>query len=73
MSSELPPTDPRAGDLARKKALLTILCIAIAISSLLILILPLPVSLPIKLVVVFTDLVVAATIWLVARQKFSGK
>jgi len=68
-----PPTDPQNGELARKKALLTIICAAIAISSLLILILPLPISLPIQLVVVFTDLIAAAVIWLIGRQKFSGK
>lgn len=68
-----PPTDPRSTDLARKKFMLTIVCIGLVVSALTILLLPIPLPLSVKLIVGFTDLVAAAVIWLIARQKFSAK
>jgi broad specificity phosphatase PhoE len=69
----LPPTDPRAGEIARKKLTLMIVCSALVIGALLLLVLPVKLPLPLRLGLAFTDLVAAAAVWLVGRQYFSGK
>ena len=67
------PTDPRSGELAQKKLMLTIICCGLVVIALCIVLLPIPLPLPVRLVVGFIDLVAAAAIWLIGRQKFSGK
>ena len=69
----LPPTDPRAGDIARKKLTLTIVCGALVVGALLLLVLPVKLPMPLRLGLAFSDLVAAAAVWLVGRQHFSGK
>ncbi len=69
----LPPTDPRAGEIARKKLTLAIVCSALVIGALLLLVLPVKLPLPLRLGLAFTDFVAAAAVWLVGRQHFSGK
>jgi hypothetical protein len=69
----IPPNDPRSADLANKKLILTIVCCGLVVSALCIVILPIPLPLPLRLAVGFIDLVAAAAIWLIGRQKFSGK
>jgi len=69
----LPPTDPRAGEIARKKLTMTIVCSALVIGAVLLLILPVKLPLPLRLGVAFTDLVAAAAVWLVGRQYFSAR
>jgi len=69
----LPPTDPRAGDIARAKLGLMIALIAIGCSTVLALIFLRHYPLPLRLFIVAGDLIVMATLWLVVRQKFSGK
>jgi len=69
----LPPTDPRAGEIARRKLTLTLVCGALVIGALLLLVLPVKLPLPLRLGLAFTDIVAAAAVWLVGRQHFSGK
>lgn len=69
----LPPTDPQSTDHANKKRMLMIICGGLVVSALCIVLLPIPLPLPVKLAVGFIDLVAAAAIWLIARQKFSGQ
>ncbi|MFI5358343.1 MAG: hypothetical protein ACHQ4G_13510 [Opitutales bacterium] len=45
----------------------------LALSALIVLVLPVRLPLPVRLGVAFTDLVAAATVWLVGRQKLGGK
>ncbi|HEY0946925.1 MAG TPA: hypothetical protein VGD81_16715 [Opitutaceae bacterium] len=68
---DLPPLDPRAADLARKKRLTNIAAGLLALSGLVILALPLDLPLPVRLGVAFTDLVGAAAVWLIGRQRYS--
>ena len=70
---EIPPTDPRAGELARAKLSLTIALIFIGASAVLALVFLRHYPLPLRLFIVAGDLIVMATLWLVVRQKFSGK
>lgn len=70
---ELPPTDPRAGDIARAKLALTIAMLAIALSCAVALVFLRHQPLPLRLFLVAGDVIVMAALWLVVRQKFSGK
>ena len=70
---ELPPTDPRAGEIARAKMALTLAFIFIGLSAVLALFFLRAYPLPLRLLIVAGDLIVMATLWLVVRQKFSGK
>lgn len=72
-SPDLPPTDPRAGEIARQKMALTIALVAIAIGAILFVVLARQLPLAVRLFIAGGDLVVMATLWLVVRQKFSGK
>ncbi len=67
------PQNSRPDDIARKRAILRIICIGLIVSALTIALLPMPVPLPLRLGVAFIDLVAAAAIWLIGRQKLSGK
>jgi hypothetical protein len=69
----LPPTDPRVDEIARQKMALTIALVAIGLSAVLVLVALRRFPLPLRLFLVAGDLIVMATLWLVARQKFSGK
>ncbi len=70
---DLPPTDPRAGEIARAKLALTLACVFIGVSAVLALVFLRHYPLPMRLFIVAGDLIVIATLWLVVRQKFSGK
>ena len=67
------PHDPRAGEIARAKMALTIALLAIGASSVLVLIFLKSQPLALRLFIVASDLIVMAALWLVVRQKFSGK
>ena len=69
----LPPTDPRAGEIARQKLALTIALVAIGLSAVLALVFLRHFPLALRLFIAAGDLIVMATLWLVMRQKFSGK
>jgi len=73
MDPDLPPTDPRAGEIARQKMALVIALVAIGLSAVLALVVLRRFPLPLRLFIVAGDLIVMATLWLVVRQKFSGK
>ena len=69
----LPPTDPRSGEIARAKMALTIAFLFIGLSAVLALVFLRHYPLALRLFIVVGDLIVMATLWLVVRQKFSGK
>jgi hypothetical protein len=73
MATDIPPEDPRAGERARQKMALTIAFVAIGISALLAVIVLRRFPLQLRLFIVVGDLIVMSALWLVARQKFSGK
>lgn len=58
------PVDP-----GRARILLKIAIIVLLVVAFLILVLPGPIPKPLRIVVAVTDLIAAATIWLVGRQK----
>jgi hypothetical protein len=64
------PDDPRAGDLARKRLLLQLIVAIFIVSAILILVLPLRLPSPLRYAVAATDLIAAAVIWLLGRQRF---
>jgi len=70
---DLPPTDPRAGELARQKMALAIALIAIGLSAVLAVVALRHQPWPLRIFIIAGDLIVMATLWLVMRQKFSGK
>lgn len=72
-SPEIPPTDPRAGEIARQKMALTIALVAIGIGAVLAMVFLRHYPLALRLFIVGGDLIVMATLWLVVRQKFTGK
>lgn len=72
-SPNLPPTDPRSGEIARQKMALTIALVAIGISAVLAVLFLRHYPLPLRIFIIAGDLIVMATLWLVMRQKFSGK
>ena len=72
------PTNPLSGpssttELARQKLILKVAIAVLVIGAGLIVFLARSVALPLRLFVASTDLVLAAVLWLVLRQKFSGK
>jgi hypothetical protein len=71
--SEFPPTDPRTGEKARAKLALIVACIFIWIGAVIALVGLRHYPLSLRLFLVASDLIVMATLWLVVRQKFSGK
>lgn len=74
MSAELPPTDPARAQRARQKTSVLLACTLLLLSAVALLTLPLnKVPFPIRALVAAGDVVIAAVLWLVARQKFSGK
>jgi hypothetical protein len=73
MPPELPPTDPRSGEIARAKMALTIAFILIGLGAAVALVALRHSPLPLRLFLVAGDLIAMAALWLVVRQKFSGK
>jgi len=71
MPSDVPPTDPRAGEIARAKMALTLSFIFIALGAVMVALFVK--STPIKVFIIASDLIVMSALWLVVRQKFSGK
>jgi len=65
------PTDPRAGDLARQKFIMHLVVSALVIGAILLLVLPVPLPPPLRVGLAAIDLIAAATVWLVGRQKFN--
>ena len=68
-----PPTDPRAGEIARQKMALTIALIAIGLAAVVAVVGLKRFPLSLRIFLVVSDLIVMSVLWLVARQKFSGK
>jgi hypothetical protein len=66
-----PPTDPRAGEIARAKLSLTLAFIFIGLGAVMVALFVK--SVPLKVFIVASDLIVMSALWLVVRQKFSGK
>lgn len=54
----------------RQKLIAQIVCVLLVVGAALIVLLATAIPLPIRLLVAATDLVAAAAIWLLARQKF---
>lgn len=75
MSAEIPPpNDPLPTQRARQKTSVLLACGLLVLSAIALVTLPLnKVPFPIRALVAGGDLVIAAVLWLVARQKFSGK
>jgi hypothetical protein len=71
--SDLPPADPRTDEIARARLALWIAVVAIGISGAIALVTLRRFPLPLRVFVLASDLIVMATLWLVVRQKFSGK
>ncbi len=69
--TDLPPTDPRTGEIARAKMALTLAFIFIALGAVMVAVFVK--SVPIKVFIIASDLIVMSALWLVVRQKFSGK
>lgn len=65
------PTDPRSASLARQKFIMHLVVTALVIGAVLLLILPIPLPSPLRVGLASIDLVAAATVWLVGRQKFN--
>ena len=62
-----------AGDIARQRLILTVIIGAVALGAILVVVVAKQLPLPLRLLIAGSDLVVAAVLWLVIRQKFSGK
>jgi len=71
-TNPLPVRSP-AAELARQKLILKAAIAVLVIGAGLIVFLARSVALPLRLFVASTDLILAAVLWLVLRQKFSGK
>jgi len=71
--SDPDPTDPRLVELARAKTALGIAFVVIALSAVVAVVALRHQPLPLRLFIIFGDLVAMAALWLVFRQKFSGK
>jgi len=71
--TDSPPPDSSGRDPAKQKFVLKIVIGFLVLSSILIVTFAKALPLPARLFVAATDLVVAAALWLVLRQKFSGK
>ena len=76
MPDETPPLDPQiAQQRARQKTSVLLACSMLVIVAIALLVLPMEGKIPkaARIFLAAFDLVVAAVLWLVARQKFSGK
>ncbi|MDB6168596.1 MAG: hypothetical protein JWM88_1460 [Verrucomicrobia bacterium] len=71
--TSLPPEDPRESELARQKMALVIAFVAIGLSGILALLVLRRFPLPLRIFIVAGDAIVMSVLWLVVRQKFSGK
>jgi uncharacterized membrane protein YkvA (DUF1232 family) len=75
MSDENPPlSEAEAALRARQKTSVLLACTLLVLVAVAVLVLPLnKIPFPIRVIMAATDFIVAAVLWLVARQKFSGK
>lgn len=69
----MPPENRPSAELARQKLILWIVIFALIGMAILVLTIVPHLALPIRIFVAATDLILAAVIALVLRQKFSGK
>lgn len=72
MSSEK-PEDSRTAEIAKQKIALTIALLFISASAVCALFMLRRFPLPLRVFILTGNVIVIATLWLVARQKFSGK
>ena len=63
-------SSPRSGDLQRKKLLLKMAVTLFVLSAIVILILPISLPRPVRLGVAGVDLIAAAVVWLLGRQRY---
>ncbi len=68
-----PSSDPRAGEQARQKRALVFALVVIGLSAVAAVLTLRSYPLPLRVFLVVSDLIVMAALWLVFRQKFSGK
>ncbi len=71
-----PPSPPPSGNsaqLARQRLILRVVIVALIVMAVLALTVVPRLALPLRLLVAFTDLILAAVLWLVLRQNFSAK
>ncbi len=67
------PDTPPPSDLARQKLILVIVMfVLLGMAALVLTVVP-HLPLPLRIFVAATDVILAAVLWLVLRQKFSGK
>jgi hypothetical protein len=67
------PNEPTPRDLHRQKLILRIVIVALVIMAVLAVVAVPRLKLPIRLFVASTDLIAAAILWLLLRQKFGGR
>jgi len=72
MTSPQPQSNPLSRDLAKQKLMLKIVIGFLLLASVLVVALARSISLPLRLFVGSLDLIAAAVVWLVLRQKFGG-
>jgi len=72
MTSPQPQSNPLSRDLAKQKLMLKIVIGFLLLASVLVVALARSISLPLRLFVGSFDLIAAAVVWLVLRQKFGG-
>lgn len=72
MPDALPPSPPPS-ELARQKLILRVVILAFVVMAVLVLTVVPHLNLPVRIFVAAMDLILAAVIWLVLRQKFSGR
>jgi hypothetical protein len=65
--------EPTSRDLARQKLILRIVIGALVVMAVLAIVAVPRLRLPVRLFVASTDLIAAAVLWLLLRQKFGGK
>ena len=71
MVSPVPsPSRPPTGDDARKRFILQVTVVLLVLAAILILILPLRLPRPLRLAVAGVDLIAAAIVWLLGRQRY---
>ncbi len=70
MKPALPDPDSRSDDQVRQRLMLKVTVAIFLISAVILLILPIRLPKPVRLAVVATDLLAAAVIWLMGRQRY---
>ncbi|MBT5901324.1 MAG: hypothetical protein HOH58_04360 [Opitutaceae bacterium] len=67
-----PPSQPPKGDRSRQLMLLKLTVSVLLGVAFLILVIPGPIPKPIRIVIAMTDLIAAAAIWLMGKQRLSN-